>query len=170
MNDDADLMVLYHQRADALYKSTLNELKELKFDKKDLLKLAAQAIVRGDLLDEYLHHLLAERANAGLREIEDEQQKEFITQQMFDVLQADTTKAVTEVNRVAAQKRSNIARNAANKKHELSGVKDDCESMCQGWASGKYGTKDECAEKEGKKLGMKFNTARKALYNEPPPS
>ena len=89
---------------------------------------------------------------------------------MFDVLQADTTKAVSEVNRIASQKRSNIAKNAANKKHELSEFKDDYESMRQAWASGKYETKDECAEKEGKKLGMKFNTARKALYNKPRPS
>ena len=79
MSDDADLMTIYHQRADKLYGSILNELNALKLDKKNLLKLAAQAIVRGDLLDEYVHHLLAERANAGLNEIEDEQQKEFIT-------------------------------------------------------------------------------------------
>lgn len=167
MSDDAELMNLYHQRADELYKANLNELEALKLDKKDLLKLAAQAITRGDLLDEYLHHLLAERANAGIGKIEDEQQREFITQQMFDVLQADTTKAVSEVNRIASQKRSSIARNAANKKHELSEVKDDYESMRQAWVSGKYKNKNECAEKEGKKLGMKFNTARKALYNEP---
>lgn len=170
MNDDADLMALYHQRADALYKSKLNELKALQLDKNDLLKLAVQAIIRGDLLEEQYHFLLADRANARLSKIESPQQKEIITQEMFGALQADTTKAVSEANRMAAQKRSNTARNAANKKHELSGVKDNHTSIRQTWASGKYKTKEECAEKESVKLEMTFEAARKALYNEPEPS
>mgnify|MGYP001063302682 CR=1 FL=1 len=167
MSDDVDWMMIYHQIAEERYKSKVTELEAMKLDKKDLLKLAAQAIIRGDLLEEQYHTLLAERANDGLSKIEDVQHKEIITQEMFGLLQADTTKAVSEVNRVTAQKRSDIARNAANKKHELSGVKEDHESMRQAWASGKYKTKDECAEKEGSKLGMTFDAARRVLYNQP---
>ncbi len=170
MSEDIDLMTLYHQRADTLYKATLNELEALKLDKKNLLKLAAQAVVRGDLLEEQYHFLLAERTNSGLGKIEDVQQKEIITQQIFEVLQADTTKAVSEVNRMAAQKRSNNCRNAANKKHEKSGVKGKHKALRLTWGTGIYATKDECAEEECLKHGMTYEAARKALYNEPEPS
>lgn len=168
--NEVDLMTIYYQKADELYKSNLNELEALKLDKKSLLKLAAQAISRGDLLEEQYHFLLAERANSGLGKIEDVQQKDIITQHMFGVLQADTSKAVSEVNRIAAQKRSNNSRDAANKKHEKSGVKGKHKALRLNWATGIYATKDECAEKECLKHGMTYEAARKALYNEPEPS
>ncbi|WP_420474270.1 hypothetical protein [Noviherbaspirillum sp. ST9] len=37
------------------------------------------------------------------------------------------------------------------------------------WASGRYRTRDECAEQECAALGMGFSTARKALMNTPTP-
>lgn len=38
------------------------------------------------------------------------------------------------------------------------------------WASGKYSSRDRCAEQECEALGMSFTTARKALRNTPDPS
>lgn len=59
---------------------------------------------------------------------------------------------------------SRRARFAANKKHEpKNNAKNEIKKV---WASGKYTSKDLCAEQECAALGLSFSTARKALRNQ----
>lgn len=44
------------------------------------------------------------------------------------------------------------------------------EAIQQAWASGKYTSRDRCAEEECGALGMSFSAARKALRNTPEPT
>lgn len=67
--------------------------------------------------------------------------------------------------------RSQTARNAANAKHDQpGGSRDKQRRMRDLWASGKYTSRDLCAEEECAALGMSFAAARKALRNTPMPS
>ncbi|WP_155755164.1 hypothetical protein [Burkholderia stagnalis] len=50
------------------------------------------------------------------------------------------------------------------------GSREKRSKLMSEWATGTYATRDECAEKAGRKLGMSFSTARKALRNTPDPS
>ncbi len=62
------------------------------------------------------------------------------------------------------------ARAAANLKHDLpGGSRDKQRQIRELWASGKYSTRDLCAEQECAALGMSFKAARKALFNTPAP-
>jgi hypothetical protein len=62
--------------------------------------------------------------------------------------------------------RSQKAREAANVLHDKPGGSRDKKRQIQEiWASGKYTTRDICAEQECAALGMSFATARKALKN-----
>lgn len=59
--------------------------------------------------------------------------------------------------------KSNKARFAALKKHEPKNkAKNQIREI---WATGKYSSKDICAEQECASLGLSFSTARKALIN-----
>lgn len=59
--------------------------------------------------------------------------------------------------------KSNKARFAATKKHEPKNkAKNQIREI---WATGKYSSKDICAEQECAGLGLSFSTARKALRN-----
>lgn len=67
--------------------------------------------------------------------------------------------------------RSDSARVAADKKHgKPGGSRDKREAIRSAWASGKYSSRDLCAEQECEGLGMSFATARKALQNTPDPT
>lgn len=69
--------------------------------------------------------------------------------------------------------RSQNARAAANAKHnKVGGSRDKQEQIRKIWASGKYSTRELCAEEEYEALGMSFAAARKALRNttDPDPS
>ena len=58
---------------------------------------------------------------------------------------------------------SRRSRFAANKKHEpKNNAKNEIKKI---WVSGKYTSKDICAEQECAALGLSFSTARKALRN-----
>lgn len=60
---------------------------------------------------------------------------------------------------------------AADAKHsKAGGSRDKAADICKIWASGKYQSRDLCAEQECAALGMSFSTARKALRNTPNPS
>ena len=50
------------------------------------------------------------------------------------------------------------------------GSRDRQAKICAIWASGKYSSKDRCAEEECGALGMSFSSARKALRNQPKPT
>jgi len=61
-------------------------------------------------------------------------------------------------------------REIVNHRHEQpGGSRSKQQRMRQLWASGKYLTRDECAEKNCQALGMSFVTARKALNKQPGP-
>jgi|GEM_PF-6714050 len=62
------------------------------------------------------------------------------------------------------------AKRAANALHDQPGGSRDKQQQIQEiWASGKYSTRDRCAEEECAALGMPFSTARRALINTPDP-
>lgn len=62
------------------------------------------------------------------------------------------------------------ARAAAQARHNKPGGSRDMQERIRAiWASGKYSTRDRCAEEESGALGISFSTARKALRNTPEP-
>jgi hypothetical protein len=72
---------------------------------------------------------------------------------------------------VAKDHRGEIARRAANVRHDKpNGSRSKVDAIRAIWASGKYESRDLCAEEEGRALGMPFSTARRALRNTPSPA
>lgn len=68
-------------------------------------------------------------------------------------------------------RQSERGRTGANAQHNRPGGNRDKRRKIQElWASGKYATRDVCAEQECGALGMSFSTARKALRNIPHPT
>lgn len=60
---------------------------------------------------------------------------------------------------------------AANAKHSrVGGSRDLADKIRKIWASGKYTSRDICAEQECSALNMSFSAARKALRNTPDPA
>lgn len=59
------------------------------------------------------------------------------------------------------------AKYAAKKRHEKTNLAKD--EMRKIWATGKYESRDVCAEQECANLQLSFSTARKALRNTPNP-
>lgn len=63
------------------------------------------------------------------------------------------------------------ARTAADARHSMpGGSREKRRQIKEAWASGKYSSRDICAEQECAGLGMSFSTARKALRGTPEPS
>ena len=66
--------------------------------------------------------------------------------------------------------RKHRAKQSANAKHnKRGGSRDRKARLLKIWASGKYATRDLCAEKEHEGLGVSFPTARKHLRRTPKP-
>ena len=62
------------------------------------------------------------------------------------------------------------ARNAANIRHDQhGGYREKQDEIRKQWFSGKYTSRDHCAEQKHAALGISFSTARKALRNMPEP-
>lgn len=81
-----------------------------------------------------------------------------------DALVEARTHAVKEAN-------ATRARFAANAQHAKPGGSRDKQVAIRAcWATGKYTSRDRCAEEECAALGMSFATARKALRNTPDPA
>lgn len=67
--------------------------------------------------------------------------------------------------------RSQTARAAANARHDKPGGSREKHRQIRSlWASGKYSSRDVCAEQECSALGMSFSAARTALKNTPDPT
>jgi len=67
--------------------------------------------------------------------------------------------------------RRQTARKAADVRHDLpGGSRDKHQQIRDIWATGKYSSRDICAEEECAALDMSFSTARKALRNTPKPT
>lgn len=61
-------------------------------------------------------------------------------------------------------------KHAADVKHsQANGSRDKQEKIRAIWMTGKYSTRERCAEEESGALGMSFSAARKALRNTPDP-
>ena len=62
------------------------------------------------------------------------------------------------------------AKHAANTRHSKPGGSREIKEKIRAiWATGKYSSRDICAEQECAALGISFSTARKALINTPTP-
>lgn len=86
----------------------------------------------------------------------------------LDTIPSEGTDKPPEVG--SREWRSENARKAANARHDKpGGSRDKLRQIRQIWATGKYTSKDRCAEEECAGLDMSFSTARDALINEPEP-
>ena len=87
---------------------------------------------------------------------------------LVTLLERDTRQPIAEVG--SAEQRRRSAKAAADARHDRpGGSREKQERMREIWASGKYTTKERCAEEECAALGISFSTARKALRNAPDP-
>jgi hypothetical protein len=72
---------------------------------------------------------------------------------------------------LAREVRHFIAKHAADALHSKpGGSRDKKMQIRELWGSGKYSSRDRCAEEECAALGMSFSTARKALRGAPDPT
>ena len=66
--------------------------------------------------------------------------------------------------------RTDVARKAANARHDRpGGSREKQRQIREIWATGKFSSRDRCAEEECAALGMSYSSARKALINTPDP-
>lgn len=66
--------------------------------------------------------------------------------------------------------RKQLAKEAAHSRHNRpGGSRDKKKQIRRIWATGKYTSRDRCAEEECAALGMSYSAARKALINTPDP-
>lgn len=88
---------------------------------------------------------------------------------LLDLLQGEIRQPKSEVG--SAEWRRQSARTAANARHDRpGGSREKQRKIREIWASGKYSTRDICAEEECAALDMSFSAARKALRNAPGPN
>ena len=81
------------------------------------------------------------------------------------------TDSVTDTELGSPEWRKQNARNAANALHDQPGGSRDKQNQIRTiWASGKYSSRNICAEQECAGLDMSYDAARKALTNIPAPS
>jgi hypothetical protein len=89
-----------------------------------------------------------------------------IREQLLEFGLAITTELVASAT--AATERARVA---ANRRHDLpGGAREKQRLVREAWASGKYTSRERCAEEEAAALGMSFAAARKALRNTPDPA
>jgi hypothetical protein len=70
----------------------------------------------------------------------------------------------------SAEWRKQTAKAAANARHnQPGGSRDKQQRIREVWATGKYSSRDRCAEEECAALNMSYSAARKALINTPDP-
>lgn len=81
------------------------------------------------------------------------------------------TDAFLRAAEAVQQKASKSARKGAETLHNKpGGSRGKQAAMKAAWASGKYSSRDVCAEQECAALDMSFSSARKALRNTPNPT
>ena len=83
---------------------------------------------------------------------------------LLRLVDGDTRQPASGVGSVAWRKQT--AKAAANARHnQPGGSRDKQRQIREIWATGKYSSRDICAEEECAALGMSFSAARKALRN-----
>jgi len=118
------------------------------------------------LLNEYIWHLLIADDYYHAKERRD--------LAMLSILQsAETIGALNGTvlrYEIEGESRKAIAAMASNARHSKpGGSRAKREAIRSAWASGKYTSRDICAEQECAAHGMSFSSARKALRNTPDP-
>ncbi len=84
-----------------------------------------------------------------------------------DVLNMQPVNALTLTHLVRLERQC-IANKGAEARHSKPGAsRENRAKVRAAWMSGKYRTRDKCAEAESKKMNMSLSTARKALINTP---
>jgi hypothetical protein len=83
-------------------------------------------------------------------------------------LQLSTNTKLEQVIDLHMKKKSQIGKTAADARHDApGGAREKQAAIKEIWDSGKYSSRDICAEQECAALGMSFSTARKALRKTP---
>lgn len=89
---------------------------------------------------------------------------------ILKMFQNNGSRAATLINKGLQIQRTSIARRIANARHDKpGGSREKQQKIREIWASGKFSSRDICAEQECAALEMSFSTARKALRNTPTP-
>jgi hypothetical protein len=154
-------------------------IRERKLSYDDLLDFAACYTA-----DYELH----EFENENLKKLLDAQERLLSAQQEIDKMRATNHEAILKLSELhelvttteryltgqiqgrATQKKMHGVK-AANARHSKpGGSRDKWQQMRALWASGKYSTRDICAEQESAALDMSFSSARKALRGTPDPT
>lgn len=154
-------------------------IKERKLSYDDLLDVAACYAA---------DYELCEFENESLKKLLDAQEKLLSAQQEIGKIKEAKHKELSEISELHelatttrrflegqikgrdAQKKIHGV-NAANGRHSKpGGSRDRQQQMRALWASGKYSSRDICAEQECAALGMSFSSARKALRGTPNPT
>ena len=78
--------------------------------------------------------------------------------------------AIDLIKGIKLQKSSSARKSADARHNKPGGSRDKQAAIRKIWASGKYSSRDICAEQECAALGMSFSAARKALRNTPSPT
>lgn len=155
------------------------KLKRLNLTHDDLLQCAAESAVLADMgeeayfftkdrLDEYR---LAFHENGLTLAKEVKALDEKLKIGRYELLLARLKEVHLVFNHGVTLQKKTHARNAANARHSApGGSQEKKRQMCALWASGKYSSRDVCAEQECSAVGMSFSTARKALRGTPAPT
>lgn len=86
------------------------------------------------------------------------------------VLQKGALKSNSSMKIGSPEWRQQNARLAANARHDKpGGSRDQNRKICEIWATGKFNSRDRCAEEECGALNMTYSAARNALKNTPEP-
>ncbi len=84
-------------------------------------------------------------------------------------------KAVGDATKMGFEQEAHFAslrgrRSVEIRHNKPNGARDKQKQIRDAWASGKFKTRDICAEQECEAIGMSFSTARRALRNTPNPT
>jgi len=144
-------------------------LREQNLTKEQLLKLAANFTVWAKYL-EFLYQDLEEN-EMGRRRLEEKGQE--IQRQRQAVNLANNVSKIKKfyLQKGMAEQKKVLGKSGADALHNKPGGSRDKKAAIQNaWASGKYTSRDICAEQECATLGMSFSAARKALRGTPAPA
>jgi len=110
----------------------------------------------------------AERAAKAARDIEEEFRRALL--QELTLQASEFADAVVADKRYLVERRRQLAHAAASARHDKpGGSREKRRRIREIWASGKYKSRDVCAEQECAALGMSLSAARKALKGIPNP-
>jgi hypothetical protein len=139
------------------------------FKKEPVEWLAIQ--LTGMIVEEDIKKDLKEESEPKAKAAEDEANRLLeMLAKAHDAMTAHALNLQEAMKTAKTDARREVGRNAANGRHnQPGGSREKRSQICLIWASGKYSSRDICAEQECAGLGMSFSAARKALRNTPDP-